>query len=207
MKVTVVDHSILKKELTILRNRETKPESFRISLKRIALILASESTKNLTLNKFEVNTPLEMTDGFELSQKIVLVPILRAGLSLVEGFLAVLPYAQVGHIGLQRNEETLQPIDYYFKVPKNIEAAKVLLLDPMLATGGSASGAIKYLKNKGAKDISLISIISAPEGIKKINADHADVEIFTITVDRQLNERGYILPGLGDAGDRTFGTE
>ncbi len=207
MKVTVVEHSILKKELTILRDKTTNAEKFRISLKRISLILASEATKNLQLNKFEIETPLEKTDGFELKQKIVLVPILRAGLSLVDGFLSILPYAQVGHIGLQRNEETLQPIDYYFKVPKQLDEAKVLLLDPMLATGGSASGAINYLKKKGAKDISLISIISAPEGVQKVNDDHPEVEIFTTSVDRMLNEKGYILPGLGDAGDRTFGTE
>lgn len=207
MKINVVDHSIVKKELTILRNKETNSEKFRISLKRISLILASEATKNLALNKFEIQTPLEKTNGFELQQKIVLVPILRAGLSLVEGFLALLPHAQVGHIGLQRNEETLQPIDYYFKVPSNIHESKVLLLDPMLATGGSASGAIKYLKNKGAKNISLVSIIAAPEGISKVNNDHPEVEIFTASVDRQLNDKGYILPGLGDAGDRTFGTE
>jgi uracil phosphoribosyltransferase len=159
------------------------------------------------MRKIEIKTPLEKTKGLIIGQQIVLIPILRAGLGLVDGFLEVIPEAHVGHIGIFRDEETLKPIDYYFKVPRNLNSALVLLLDPMLATGGSGAAAISYLKDRGARNIRMASLVAAPEGVKRILKAHSDVRIYTCALDRELNSKGYILPGLGDAGDRLFGTE
>ena len=144
--------------------------------------------------------------GSKLTNDVILVPVLRAGLGMVNGFLQIIPEAKLGHIGLQRDEETLKPIEYYYKVPKNLKLAEVVMLDPMLATGGSASEALKYLKNRGAKKLVFACVVASPEGIEKIAADHPDIKIFAAALDRELNNKGYILPGLGDAGDRTFGT-
>jgi len=202
----LVENPFIKRDVTILRNESTKESDFRLGLKRIAYCLAIEISHELKLNEIKVKTPLENTIGFELNQQIVLVPVLRAGLSLVSSFIELIPEAKVGHIGIQRDEKTLEPIDYYYKTPKNLNVSKVILLDPMLATGGSASAAIKFLKERSANDITLACLIAAPEGIKKINSEHDDVKIFVAAIDRELNENGYILPGLGDAGDRTFGT-
>ncbi len=202
----LVEHPIIKRDVTILRDKNTDSETFRSALQRVSNLLAAEVSKNFSLTKIEVETPLEKTVGNKLSNDVILVPVLRAGLGMVNGFLQIIPEAKVGHIGLQRDEETLKPIEYYYKVPKNLELAEVVMLDPMLATGGSASEALKYLKNRGAKKLVFACLVAAPEGIQKIVAEHPDVKIFAGALDRELNSKGYILPGLGDAGDRTFGT-
>lgn len=202
----LVEHPIIKRDVTILRDKTTDSETFRAALQRVSNLLAAEVSKNFSLTKIEVETPLEKTEGSKLSCDVILVPVLRAGLGMVNGFLQIIPEAKVGHIGLQRDEETLKPIEYYYKVPKNLELAEVVMLDPMLATGGSASEALKYLKNRGAQKLVFACLVAAPEGIKKIASEHPDVKIFAGALDRELNSKGYILPGLGDAGDRTFGT-
>ncbi len=202
----LIEHPLIKRDVTILRDAKTTSENFRAALQRVSNILAVEISKNFTLSKLEIETPLEKTVGAKLTDDIILVPVLRAGLGMVNGFLQIIPEAKVGHIGLQRDEETLKPIEYYYKVPKNLETAEVIMLDPMLATGGSASEALKYLKNRGATKLVFACLVAAPEGIKKIESDHPEIKIFAAALDRQLNSKGYILPGLGDAGDRTFGT-
>lgn len=202
----IVQNPLINRDMTILRDKRTEEYEFRLALRRVAYILVGEISKDFDLESFTVETPLEATEGFKLKQQIVLVPVLRAGLSMVSSFIEMIPNAKVGHIGLQRDETTLQPVDYYYKTPKNLDSSKVIILDPMLATGGSASAAVAFLKERGANDCSLACLIAAPEGIKKVNDDHPDVKIYTAALDRQLNEVGYILPGLGDAGDRTFGT-
>ena len=204
--VFMIDTPLVKVDVTNLRNKNTNEELFRNSVKRISYDLAHEISKYFEVREVNVETPLEITQGYELTHSIVLVPILRAGLGMMDAFLEIMPKASVGHIGLQRDEETLQPIDYYYKTPKQLDKAKVILLDPMLATGGSSSAAISYLKESGAKEIYFASLIAAPEGIKRVTGDHPDVKVFTAAFDRALNEKGYIVPGLGDAGDRTFGT-
>lgn len=203
---TLVDHSLIKRDISILRDQKTSPEIFRKVVKRVSVILAAEVSKNLKLSEKKIKTPLETTTGYKLSQDIILIPVLRAGLGMLDGFLEIIPDAKVGHIGLQRDEKTLLPIEYYFKVPKKVGSSKIILLDPMLATGGSASQALKFLKKKKAKDYVLVCLVAAPEGIKKLSKDHPDVKIFGAALDRELNKKGYILPGLGDAGDRIFGT-
>jgi uracil phosphoribosyltransferase len=205
--LVVIDHPLVKRDLTILRDKKTPSHQFRAILRRTASLMAYEVTRDLPINEIAVQTPLEKTRGHKVEQPVVLVPILRAGLGLVGGFVEVLPSARVGHIGLYRDEETLKPVDYYFKVPKNLDKALVLLLDPMLATGGSAAAAITYLKNRGAHTLRLISLVAAPEGVKRVHKEHPGLKIYTCSLDRGLNNKGYILPGLGDAGDRMFGTE
>lgn len=202
----LLEHPVVKSDVTLLRDKTTGPEAFRAAVKRISTIIAVDISRNFALSGFKVETPLETTEGYKTSQDVVLVPVLRAGLGMVSGFLAILPDARVGHIGLQRDENTLLPVEYYYKTPKNIDVAEVILIDPMLATGGSASEAIKFLKKRGAKNIIFACLVAAPEGIKKIEKDHPEVKIFAAALDRELNNKGYILPGLGDAGDRTFGT-
>jgi len=204
--LVLITHPLVKKDITILRNKKTNTEMFRASVTRISNILAVEISTAFSLTEFKVETPLERTKGFKLKQDVVLIPVLRAGLGMVEGFLQLIPDAKLGHIGLERNEITLLPNNYYFKTPKNLNKAEVILLDPMLATGGSASAAISVLKKRGAKNLVFASLLAAPEGVKKLLKDHSDVIIFSAALDRQLNKKGYILPGLGDAGDRTFGT-
>ncbi|MBI3006165.1 MAG: uracil phosphoribosyltransferase [Ignavibacteriales bacterium] len=205
--VTVIDHPLVKRDLTLLRDKKTPSNQFRAILRRMASLMAYEVTRDLNIKEIGIKTPLEKTKGNIVSQPIVLVPILRAGLGLVGGFVEVIPDARVGHIGLYRDEDTLRPVDYYFKVPKNLKNALVLVLDPMLATGGSGSAAISYLKEKGAQSIRFVSLVAAPEGVRTISKAHPDVKMYTCSLDRGLNQRGYILPGLGDAGDRMFGTE
>lgn len=202
----LVEHPLVKRDLTILRDKNTNPELFRSLVKRISIVLAVEISKEFLLDEISIETPLEKTKGFILKNKIVLVPVLRAGLGMVNGFLEIIPDANVGHIGLQRDEDTLKPMKYYSKTPNNIDEAAVILLDPMLATGGSSSEAVKYLKNRGAKNCIFACLVAAPEGVEKLSTEHPDVKIFIAAYDRKLNEKGYILPGLGDAGDRTFGT-
>ncbi|QQS34599.1 MAG: uracil phosphoribosyltransferase [Ignavibacteriales bacterium] len=202
----LIEHPLVKRDVSILRDVNTQQESFRGAVKRLANVLAVEIGKGLKLSEFNLNTPLESTTGHRLNQDVVLVPVLRAGLGMVSGFIELIPEAKVGHIGLQRDEETLTPVEYYYKTPKDISRSKVILLDPMLATGGSASEAIKYLKKRGAIDIVFACLVAAPKGVDRISNDHPDVKIFGAALDRELNDKGYILPGLGDAGDRTFGT-
>ena len=203
----IIDHPLIKRDLTILRNRDTDNHLFRTTLRRIASVMAFQVTHDLRLKTGKVQTPLEKTVGFTLADDIVIVPVLRAGLGLVEGFMDFLPEARVGHVGLYRNEQTLEPVDYYSKFPRSLNRSLVLLLDPMLATGGSGSAAITFLKKKGAKEIRFVTLLAAPEGVRKVVRLHPDVPIFSTVLDRQLNKHGYILPGLGDAGDRIFGTE
>ncbi|OGU37398.1 MAG: uracil phosphoribosyltransferase [Ignavibacteria bacterium GWB2_35_6b] len=204
--LTLVENPLVKRDITYLRNKETKEYQFRLALRRISYALVNEISNQFALKEIEVETPLEITKGFKLERQIVLVPVLRAGLSMVTAFIEMIPDAKVGHIGIQRDEQTLQPVDYYYKTPKNLDISKVIVLDPMLATGGSASAALSFLKKRGANDLMLACLIAAPEGVKKLENDHPEIPVFTAALDRELNENGYILPGLGDAGDRTFGT-
>ena len=205
-KLFLMDHPIIKRDVSILRDKNTTSETFRAALQSVSNILAVELSKEFNLTKTEIETPLEKTEGAKLANDVILVPVLRAGLGMVNGFLQIIPEAKVGHIGLQRDEDTLKPVEYYYKVPRQLETAEVVLLDPMLATGGSASEALKYLKNRGASKLVFACVVAAPEGINKIATEHPDVKIFAAALDRELNNKGYILPGLGDAGDRTFGT-
>lgn len=204
--LTLVNNPLVSRDVTILRENKTEPHEFRAALNRVSYALAIEIGKGIDLVEFNVQTPLEITKGFRLKKQIVLVPVLRAGLSMVSSFLDMIPDAKVGHIGLQRDEKTLEPIDYYYKTPKNLDESLTILLDPMLATGGSAVASFKYLKERGAKNCVLACLIAAPEGVAKMYDEHPEVPIYTAALDRQLNERGFIMPGLGDAGDRTFGT-
>ena len=205
--LTIINHPLIKRDVSILRDKETDNHLFRTTLRRIASVMAFEVMRDLKLKKKTVRTPLERTTGYTLAEDIVIVPVLRAGLGLVDGFLDLLPEARVGHVGLYRNEETLEPVDYYSKFPRALHKKLVLLLDPMLATGGSGAAAITFLKRKGARRIRFVSLVAAPEGVRRISAAHPEVKIFTAVLDRKLNAHGYILPGLGDAGDRIFGTE
>jgi len=202
----IIDHPLVKRDLTLLRDKRTPSNLFRAVLRRMASLMAYSVTSELHVRQTSVTTPLEKTKGYTVTDSIILVPILRAGLGLVGGFVEVLPDARVGHIGLYRDEETLTPVDYYLKLPKRLNKALVILLDPMLATGGSAVAAVTFLKKKGARKIRFVSLVAAPEGVRTLSKAHSDVKIYTCALDRQLNSRGYILPGLGDAGDRIFGT-
>lgn len=203
----IVSHPLVKRDLALLRDKNTPSNLFRAILRRTASLMAYEVTRDLTLRKVAVRTPLEKTIGHRVVEPVVLVPVLRAGLGMVGGFVEVIPDARVGHIGLYRNEDTLKPVDYYAKFPRNLSRALVLILDPMLATGGSGTAAVTFLKDKGAKNIRFVSLVAAPEGVRMLSNHHPDVKIYTCSLDRQLNAKGYILPGLGDAGDRIFGTE
>ena len=203
----VLDHPLVKHKISLLRDKNTNVKDFRQLVKEIALLLAYEATRDYPLQAVTVETPLEETTGYRLAVKdVCIVPILRAGLGMVDGFLALLPEAKVGHIGLERNEKTLAPRTYYDKMPPGVAEMSVIVVDPMLATGGSASAAITILKQKGVRQIKLASIIGAKGGIEAVQAAHPDVAIYVAQLDDQLNDNGYIVPGLGDAGDRIFGT-
>ncbi len=204
--LTIISHPLVKRDLTLLRNVKTPSNIFRSVLRRTASLMAYEVTNGLRLRGVTVRTPLERTKGYVVRDPIILIPILRAGLGLVGGFVEVIPDARVGHIGLYRDEETLKPVDYYLKFPKKLAGALSIVLDPMLATGGSAVAAVSYLKARGAKKILFVSLVAAPAGVRHLSRSHPDVQIYTCALDRQLNAKGYILPGLGDAGDRIFGT-
>lgn len=206
--VQILDHPLLRHKLAILRDKNTDTKQFRELVKEIATLMAYESFKEVPTCEIQVETPLETTTQTVVKENsIAIVPILRAGLGMVDGILSLFPAAKVGHIGLYRNEETLEPQEYYCKLPVAIENKVVMVVDPMLATGGSACDAIAMLKKRGVKQIKLMSIVAAPEGVTKVAETHPDVEVFVATLDRGLNENGYILPGLGDAGDRIFGTK
>ena len=206
--VHILDHPLIRHKLAIIRNKDTDTKQFRDIIKELAMLMAYESFKDIPTQEIEVETPLEVTKQTVIKENsVAIVPILRAGLGMVDGVLALFPAAKIGHIGLCRNEETLEPEEYYCKLPTNIEEKVVMVIDPMLATGGSACDAIKMLKKRGCKQIKLLSIIAAPEGVKVVAENHPDVDVYISTLDRCLNEHGYILPGLGDAGDRIFGTK
>ena len=206
--VHILDHPLIRHKLAIIRNKNTDTKQFREIIGELATLMAYESFKDVPTQEIEVETPLEKTTQTVVKENsVAIVPILRAGLGMVDGILSLFPAAKVGHIGLYRDEETLEPHEYYCKLPKNIENKVVMVVDPMLATGGSACDAIMLLKKRGCKKIKLMSIIAAPVGVEKVAEAHPDVEIYVSTLDRCLNENGYILPGLGDAGDRIFGTK
>lgn len=205
-KVTVIDHPLVARDLSIVRDANTQTVEFRAALSRIATILAYYALKELPLRKKTIRTPIKETDGFDIDTDIFVVPILRAGLSLVNAIINFVPEAKVGHLGMYRDEVTHEPVDYYSKIPDGVENGLVLVVDPMLATGGSADDAISFLKNKGAKQIRFISLISSPEGLERVTKKHPDVPIITAAIDEKLNDDAFIVPGLGDAGDRYFGT-
>ena len=208
MKTIVLDHPLLMHKLSILRDKNTGTKEFREVAGEIATIMCYEATRDAILKEIETETPITKTKVKRLDEnQYAFVPILRAGLSMVDGVLNMIPNAKIGHIGMYRNEETLEPVPYYFKVPKDIENREVILLDPMLATGGSAVDAIAQIKKSGVTKIKFLAIIAAPEGIERVEKEHPDVQVYCATVDEKLNENGYIIPGLGDAGDRIFGTK
>ena len=206
--IFVFDHPLIKHKVSILRDKKTGMKEFRELVEEITTLMTYESMREVELIPVEVETPLEKTTQYRVPEEsVAIVPILRAGLGMVNGVHKVFPTARVGHIGMYRDEETLEPQEYYCKLPEGIENKTVFLVDPMLATGGSACDALAALKKRGCKKIKLMSIIAAPEGIKKVAEEHPDVPVYVSTLDRELNENGYILPGLGDAGDRLFGTK
>ncbi len=208
MAITELKHPLIEHKLTYLRDKNTDTKTFRENLNEIAKLMIYETTKDLELEEIEVETPIQKTKGYVLKDKaIAVVPILRAGLGMVDGILSLIPTAKVGHIGVYRDEETMKPVYYYCKLPTDIADRKVILVDPMLATGGSAIYAIDYLKNAGVKNITFMCLISAPEGLKKVQEAHPDIDIYTAKIDEKLNEKCYIIPGLGDCGDRIFGTK
>jgi uracil phosphoribosyltransferase len=205
-EVHVSQHPLVQHKLTILRNKETKPKEFRELIREIAILLAYEATADLQLEPARVTTPLGEAPGYNLQETIGLVPILRAGLGMVEGIWEMMPSSEVWHIGLYRDEDTLQPVEYYNKLPVIPTVQVCLVLDPMLATGGSAVATVNILKNWGANRIKFVGILAAPEGVKALHSAHPDVPIHLAAIDERLNNAGYIVPGLGDAGDRQFGT-
>ena len=208
MNVVELDHPLIEHKLAILRDEKTGTKEFRELVSEIAMFLCYEAMKNVKLKKVEIKTPLEKLKTHMLDEdNYAFVPILRAGMGMLDGVITVVPNAKIGHIGMYRDETTFEPVNYFFKVPKNIEKKEVFLLDPMLATGGSAIDAINLLKAKGVKKINFLCIISAPEGLKAVTEEHPDVAIYTACIDKKLNKNKYICPGLGDAGDRIYGTK
>lgn len=205
--LNLLKHPLLTHKLTLLRRKETDTKDFRETLGEIAGLMAYEITRDLPLRDITVETPLGKCNTQELARDVVLIPVLRAGLGMVEGISNLIPSARIGHIGMYRDHETLEPNTYYSKFPDNLPDAVVMVLDPMLATGGSSSAAIQVLKNNGARTIKLVCVVGAPEGIERIRKDHPEVQIYLAGLDEKLNEHGYIVPGLGDAGDRLFGTK
>ena len=207
-KIKIMEHPLIQHKIGIIRRKETSSKEFRELVSEIAMFMAYEATRDLKLTDIEIETPLQKTVVKELAgKKLAVVPILRAGLGMVEGMLAMVPAAKVGHIGLYRDPETLVPVEYYCKLPADSSERDIFVVDPMLATGGSAEAAITMLKQKGVKNIRFMCIIAAPEGVKKLQEVHPDVDIYIGALDDHLNDHGYIVPGLGDAGDRIFGTK
>jgi len=207
-KVHEMDHPLIQHKLTLIRDKETGAKDFRELVKEVSMLLAYEVTRDLSLEDIEVETPIQVTKAKILSgKKLGIVPILRAGLGMVDGFLNLLPAARVGHVGLYRDPETLKPVEYYVKLPPDVAERELIVLDPMLATGGSANAAIQFIKDRGAESIKFVCLIACPEGIKAVTEAHPDVDIYVAAIDEKLNEHAYIVPGLGDAGDRLFGTK
>lgn len=206
-KLFISEHPLIQHKITMLRNRDTGSKEFRELIEEVAMLLSYEATRDLPLIDTTVETPITTANCKMIDTKLAIVPILRAGIGMTDGLLALMPTAKVGHIGLYRDPKTLLPVEYYCKLPSDIEERTVFLTDPMLATGGTAEAAIGFLKEKGAKKINLLCVLSAPQGVKKVQTMHPDVDIYTAAYDNMLNEHGYIVPGLGDAGDRIFGTK
>lgn len=206
--VFIFDHPLIQHKISLLRDKNTDTKEFRELVSEIAMLMGYEVTRNMPLKEVEIETPVGIAKTKVISgKKLGIVPILRAGLGMVDGMLNLLPMAKVGHIGLYRDPETLQPVEYYCKLPVDVEEREIVVLDPMLATGGSASAAIQFIKNRGVKNIKLMCLIAAKAGIDRLQADHPDVSIYCAAVDEKLNDHAYIIPGLGDAGDRLFGTK
>lgn len=206
--VTIFDHPLIQHKLSILRNKETSSMEFRALISEIATLMCYEATRDLPLEDVEIETPIcKMTAKHISGKKLAIVPILRAGLGMVEGISSLIPAARIGHIGLYRDEETLKPVEYYCKLPKDIGERDVIVVDPMLATGGSAIDAVSQIKLRNSRSIRFMGIIAAPEGIEAFTKAHPDVNVYVAALDEKLNEKGYIVPGLGDAGDRIFGTK
>ena len=207
-KIVILDHPLIQHKLSLIRDKATGVKEFREAIGEIAMLMCYEATRDLPLKEVEIETPVAFTKTKVISgKKLAFVPILRAGLGMVDGVLNLIPSAKIGHIGLYRDPKTLKPVEYYCKLPPDIEERDVIILDPMLATGGSASDAATLIKQKGAKHIKLMCIIAAPEGVEVMRKTHPDIDIFCAALDDRLNEHGYIVPGLGDAGDRIFGTK
>lgn len=207
-KFMVLDHPLIKHKVAIMRNKKTGTKEFKEVAKEIAMLMCYEATRDLAVEDVEVETPIATANCQMLTgKKLAVVPILRAGLGMVDGIMQLIPSAKIGHIGLYRDEKTLEPVEYYCKMPPDINERDIFVVDPMLATGGSACDAIKLIKARGAKNIKFLCLIAAPEGVKKLQEAHPDVDIYCASLDSHLNENGYIVPGLGDAGDRIFGTK
>ena len=207
-KLYVYDHPLILHKLSIMRDKNTSVKDFRQLVSEIAMLMCYEATRDLPLEDIDVETPVDTAHCKRIAgKKLAIVPILRAGLGMVDGIMSMVPNAKVGHIGLFRDPATLEPVKYYFKMPPDIAEREIFVVDPMLATGGSASAAITFLKEEGAKNIRLLNLIAAPEGVDRIHKDHPDVDIYVAALDSHLNDHGYIVPGLGDAGDRIFGTK
>ena len=202
----IVHHPLIQHKLTQIRNKDTGTKEFRENVNEIAGLMAYEITRDIPVRKTETETPMVRCVSYELARDIVLIPVLRAGLGMVDGITSLIPTAKIGHVGMYRDHDTLEPMSYYAKFPYRMKKAVVLVLDPMLATGGSASATLDKLKSEGANDLKLVCIVGAPEGLERVTRDHPDVDVFLAALDDGLNEKGYILPGLGDAGDRLFGT-
>ncbi len=205
-KLHVMDHPLIRHKITILRDKNTDVQTFRNLVGEIALLIGYEATRDLNLTEVDVETPLVKTKGSVISKQVTIVPILRAGLGMVDSLMSLIPASKVGHIGLYRDHDTLKPVEYYCKFPPDIAERQVIVTDPMLATGGSAIAAVDCLKRRGVKKIKLMCVLAAPEGVEAFSKEHPDVDIFCGVLDEKLNENGYIVPGLGDAGDRLFGT-
>ena len=207
-KFQVISHPLIQHKLSILRREDTSTKDFRELVNEIAMLMGYEVSRDLPLEEVEIQTPITKTVQKQLSgKKLAIVPILRAGIGMVDGFLSLVPAAKVGHIGMYRDEETLEPVEYLVKLPEDIDQRQIFVVDPMLATGGSAILAVDSLKKRGAANIKFVCLVAAPEGVKKLQAAHPDIDIYTASLDEKLNENGYIVPGLGDAGDRLFGTK
>ena len=206
--VIVCDHPLVQHKISLLRDKNTGSKEFRELVQEIAMFMCYEATRDLPLKEVQIETPLALANAKIISgRKVAFVPIMRAGLGMMEGALALVPAAKVGHIGLYRDPNTLEPVEYYCKLPADAQEREILLVDPMLATGGSAAAAIGFLKKRGCKNIKLVNLIAAPEGVARVQAEHPDVDIYVAGMDEKLNDHGYIIPGLGDAGDRLFGTK
>jgi uracil phosphoribosyltransferase len=207
-QVHILDHPLIQHKLSLIRDQNTGSKDFRELVEEVSMLMAYEVTRDFPLQEVEVKTPVATMNAKMIAgRKVGLIPILRAGLGMVDGMLRLIPTAKVGHIGLYRDPESLQPVEYYCKLPTDVEERDLIVIDPMLATGGSAAAAITFLKDRGARNIKLMCLIAAPEGIKAVHSIHSDVDIFVAAVDDHLNDHGYIIPGLGDAGDRLFGTK
>ena len=207
-KFQVISHPLIQHKLSILRREDTSTKDFRELVNEIAMLMGYEVARDLPLEEVEIQTPIIKTVQKQLSgKKLAIVPILRAGIGMVDGFLSLVPAAKVGHIGMYRDEETLEPVEYLVKLPEDIDQRQIFVMDPMLATGGSAILAVDSLKKRGAANIKFVCLVAAPEGVKKLQDAHPDIDIYTASLDERLNENGYIVPGLGDAGDRLFGTK